>query len=561
MTERSKLLFEDLGRPTLRGVRKCPKCGTFNGTRGVSCKNKDCRLIFKAKKENSRTEPDAVKINSGRNLQIYSVKISDGIEEMRSFVHLPIIEGIEALQDAAEVTVIKRSAAVCYAPSCRKPMEDITTITLNLNPCSHTELVVNCNMDAEPLTLKKIVLKVMPVAESIKEEILSLALKSDDQLVQRVSKNSMVVRCHPDEQHPLGLLHFSVFEPLKNSRKCRILCGCQSEVTKPFIPKEKQMCMHFYMCVCAFASDAKLSEEFKPLVQSVFFHKLTDATTLPEELNEISSGLKVLKDFLPEDIFPSPKRKKNDSHDANVLPLMQENSVDKTIKSIKKGCNQSTKKQNLDEVTASFTFEQWLSSITEKINQTMHYQFNGNPDPLIFQAPQVFFEVLQQRISAGSKKKRLPNSVVAFTRKDSLPLGVFSKYTWHITNILHLKQIFDTPEISLEVTRSFIENRDGTYIPYEPIQNDKVELAENFRKTLNNLFIKPLELKTYLKVGTMNQDQKQPIPFIVEWIPDILPKSHIGELRIKFEYGHQRNGMIENRGEAPSPRESQSTQT
>ncbi|KFM77014.1 hypothetical protein X975_14456, partial [Stegodyphus mimosarum] len=44
----------------------------------------------------------------------------------------------------------------------------------------------------------------------------------------------------------------------------------------------------------------------------------------------------------------------------------------------------------------------------------------------------------------------------------------------------------------------------------------------------------------------MTLDQKLPTPFIVEWIPDVLPKSHVGELRIKFEYGHQRNGIIEN---------------
>ena len=37
-------------------------------------------------------------------------------------------------------------------------------------------------------------------------------------------------------------------------------------------------------------------------------------------------------------------------------------------------------------------------------------------------------------------------------------------------------------------------------------------------------------------------DQKEPTPFIIEWIPDILPRSRIGELRLKFEYGHLRNG-------------------
>lgn len=38
----------DLGKPTMRGIRKCPKCGTFNGTRGLSCKNKTCDMVFKA---------------------------------------------------------------------------------------------------------------------------------------------------------------------------------------------------------------------------------------------------------------------------------------------------------------------------------------------------------------------------------------------------------------------------------------------------------------------------------------------------------------------------------
>lgn len=72
----------------------------------------------------------------------------------------------------------------------------------------------------------------------------------------------------------------------------------------------------------------------------------------------------------------------------------------------------------------------------------------GNPDPLVFHVPQKFFDCLQQRISVSSKKKRLPNSSTAFVRKDALPLGTFTKYTWNIMNILHVKQIFDTPMVS-----------------------------------------------------------------------------------------------------------------
>ena len=54
-------------------------------------------------------------------------------------------------------------------------------------------------------------------------------------------------------------------------------------------------------------------------------------------------------------------------------------------------------------------------------------------------------------------------------------------------------------------------------------------------------------ISCYSFSGNTSPDQKEPTPFIIEWIPDILPKSHIGELRIKFEYGHQRNGQIESR--------------
>lgn len=85
----------------------------------------------------------------------------------------------------------------------------------------------------------------------------------------------------------------------------------------------------------------------------------------------------------------------------------------------------------------------------KKRHKTIDFgMFLGNPDPLVFHAPQVFFECLQQRISSGSKKKRLPNFTTCFVRKDALPLGTFTKYTWHITNVMQVRQIFDTPEVS-----------------------------------------------------------------------------------------------------------------
>jgi hypothetical protein len=42
-----------------------------------------------------------------------------------------------------------------------------------------------------------------------------------------------------------------------------------------------------------------------------------------------------------------------------------------------------------DEATVQQTFIQWLATVTERINQQMHYQFSGKPQPLVFHTPQV----------------------------------------------------------------------------------------------------------------------------------------------------------------------------
>ena len=75
--EKIKALFENLGRPTLRGVRKCPKCGTLNGTRGTSCKNKSCDVIFKEKNSKKVHNADAVRILTGSTTQVLSISVNN----------------------------------------------------------------------------------------------------------------------------------------------------------------------------------------------------------------------------------------------------------------------------------------------------------------------------------------------------------------------------------------------------------------------------------------------------------------------------------------------------
>lgn len=47
--------------------------------------------------------------------------------------------------------------------------------------------------------------------------------------------------------------------------------------------------------------------------------------------------------------------------------------------------------ETTDENTAGLPFISWLASVTERINQTMHFQFSGKPEPLTFLIPQVSF--------------------------------------------------------------------------------------------------------------------------------------------------------------------------
>ncbi|XP_066863545.1 uncharacterized protein C2orf42 homolog isoform X2 [Kogia breviceps] len=501
--------LSDLGKATLRGIRKCPRCGTYNGTRGLSCKNKTCGTIFRY---GARKQPsvEAVKIITGSDLQVYSVRQRDRGPDYRCFVELGVSETTIQTVDGTIITQL--SSGRCYVPACLKAAAQGVVE----NQCQHIKLAVNCQAEATPLTLKSSVLNAVQASPETKQTIWQLATEPTGPLVQRITKNILVVKCKASQKHSLGYLHTSFVQKIsaKSLPERRFFCSCQtlkSQKSNASKDEAVQRCIHFFACICAFASDETLAQEFSDF------------------LNFDSSGLK-------EVIVPQLG-----CHSESTVSAC-ESTASKPKKRKKEevsGCSQL-----LDEAQVTLSFQDWLASVTERIHQTMHYQFDGKPEPLVFHIPQSFFDALQQRISIGSAKKRLPNSTTAFVRKDALPLGTFSKYTWHITNILQVKQILDTPEMPLEITRSFIQNRDGTYELFKCPKVEVESIAETYGRIEKQPVLRPLELKTFLKVGNTSPDQKEPTPFIIEWIPDILPQSKIGELRIKFEYGHHRNGHV-----------------
>ncbi|XP_032568360.1 uncharacterized protein C2orf42 homolog [Chiroxiphia lanceolata] len=530
--------LSDLGKATLRGIRKCPRCGTYNGTRGLSCKNQRCGTVFRPGARRppgpgSGTDPGAVRVLTGSPAQLYSVRHRG--HHARCFVELGVSE--TAIQTPEGTLITQLSSGRCHAPTCG-------TAVAEDKQCQHLKLALACQAEATPLPLKSSVLGSLQAPPEAKQNLWELATEPTGPLVQRVTRSVLVVKCQASQRHGLGYLH-ACFAQHRFSCACRSPRAGHGKGEEEEEEEEEEVpptrCIHFLACICAFASDESLAQEFAEFLASdagglkgAVIPQLVcgpGSTARPrgsaavkarKRKKDVGPGTQVTSPLLaPDPAHPGPRRSS----------LRKPPVASSSLK--RHSCTQV-----LDESQVSLSFQDWLASVTERIHQTMHYQFEGHPEPLVFHIPQAFFDALQQRISSGSSKKRLPNSTTAFVRRDALPLGTFSKYTWHITNVLQVKQIFDTPELPLEITRSFVQNRDGSYEPFRTPRVEVEPVGDGFGTPEKQPPLRPLELQTFLKVGHTSPTQKEPTPFTIEWIPNILPRSRLGELRLKFQYGH-----------------------
>ena len=87
---------------------------------------------------------------------------------------------------------------------------------------------------------------------------------------------------------------------------------------------------------------------------------------------------------------------------------------------------------------------------------------------------------------------------------------------------MQVKQVFDTTLITLEVSRKFSKSEvDGSY-HYEkpsPIEPGRSSLINHGgilpKKPKIGKLIRPLEYKTFLKVGQMSSDPRDVTPFVI----------------------------------------------
>lgn len=223
--DRMKSLFEDLGKPTLRGVRRCPKCGTFNGTRGISCKNKACDVVFKEKEKKTGHSAEAVKVITGSTVQVFSVRLRDRGPDYRGFVQLPLVQDLDGNPAQVVDAEILSQAARCYVDTCSRNK----IVGGSTEACPHIKAAIECEQGAQPLTLKNSVLNSLQVAHETKQAIWLLATETTGPLVQRVTKNIVVVKCKSNPRQPLGFLHFSFFETSRNrtNPEHKFMCSCK----------------------------------------------------------------------------------------------------------------------------------------------------------------------------------------------------------------------------------------------------------------------------------------------------------------------------------------------
>lgn len=118
--DRLRKLLSNLGKATLRGVKKCPKCGTYNGSRGLCCKNKQCDVIFKEPGEKRKLPVDACKLITGSTAQVFSVRVCEKGPNYRGFVQLPVINAATISNNEITTLMSQPTAALCFVDHCEK---------------------------------------------------------------------------------------------------------------------------------------------------------------------------------------------------------------------------------------------------------------------------------------------------------------------------------------------------------------------------------------------------------------------------------------------------------
>ncbi|XP_028129105.1 uncharacterized protein C2orf42 isoform X1 [Diabrotica virgifera virgifera] len=553
-TEYPQKLLSGLGKSTKRGIKKCPRCGTFNGTRSTVCKNKNCNVV----------NVDAVKLLTNTEKQLYSVKIWDMGPNYRAFVQLPLLQS-----SSNEDPHVYSDVALCFVDSCKNSFdnsilkcheEGTDSNSKKLLFCTHIRSALKSQSKASPMELKPSVLTSLNVTDDIKEKLCSFNSEKEGVFVQRVSKSVMAVKCQASAKHPLGYLHFTFIKGKGRDVYEKFYCSCSefsvSELSGEGFESVKYKCIHYYACIWALASDQKLSEEFTNILRNEFsFVGSNNNTTqniksrdnaVPNDSTKVTEKVDSNRSTDPNNDFnvtdskskdkvlvtDSNKITQNDKcrhkHAVNLVnrkngsKIVKKNLILHRKKETLKQCQKIMPKilpieiKVLEETpksndVVSWGFVDWLSFVTESINRTMQFENYGMVNTTILQIPEDFYNYFAKRIPSIYEVVQTGNSSA-----------------YYIMNILHLKEIFDTPKIKLKISKKFVHNDEKGYVEFD--ENDDNE---------DESFLCPFIYFINVGQSTVDESDNTNNYFYVEWTPSVFSVTNIGQLRFQYKYGRK----------------------
>lgn len=221
-------LLSGLGKSTKRGIKKCYNCGVYNGTRSTMCKNKDCGVILKDSEEKSKVNLDAVKLLTGTEKQVYSVRVRDMGPDYRGFVQLPLLQ-----THSDKDPNIFSEVALCFVDSCQNSFDNsiLKCHEEDQNDnnlfCVHIKSALKSQSTASPMKFKDAILNSLCIFEDTKEKLFLIAREKEGFFVQRVSKSVMAVKCQVSPKHPLGYLHFTFIRGKGKDAYEKYFCSCE----------------------------------------------------------------------------------------------------------------------------------------------------------------------------------------------------------------------------------------------------------------------------------------------------------------------------------------------
>jgi len=469
-----------LRRATRRGVRKCPQCGTINGTRGISCKNRQCDKLFEtavAKRGLQAATRLVVAVDDSNNRgaltigpedQVFSVRLkSRANPEHRGFVKLRRPPQGQS-QPQTEC-----------APLC---------ISCNLPDCVHVAASADsAGRESVPCSVRQSVLNSMSISGDWKHKIW-LTARDYGPLAQRVSKTTMVVKCETDQRHKLGYLHttFVLSEGSAGQQKFRCDCLEAAEYSTMQLSNSTtaHRCIHFYSCMAVFLSDPKLAKEFDAFIQDDQI-----VTGMLTSLNQHKSAGSVKSAAAGQE---SVNIKVAIQELATIHPSNLDESTSEQSDNALFAAVELPDKVSLLSCTVNKQTVVWLASLTEMINASYGYPDSGDKQQqLTLMVDHHTFDDFKVRFSSSTSQLLLPNCTQAYVRKSDPPYGTFSRHVWRLTCLRDVKRLFDTEVLQLQ------------------------------------LALPAPDHLTCLAVGPAT-------PFTLHWTPGILPICQKGELQVTY---------------------------